>query len=183
MKVFVVGSTNPVKVSAVQEAIADLPAFAGASVVGLSVASGVADQPTSLQETYRGAEHRAREALKAHRGATWAIGLEDGMYPCPVDEDRYLNVCVACVIGPERMNFGASSSFMYPPGVVQRVLREGMNVSQALRAEGLTQDANVGSDVGAIGLLSAGRLVRKDYSMQAALTALLPWFGTLEFGG
>lgn len=175
MKSFVVGSTNPVKVSAVQAIIATLPAFAGASAVGISVPSGVADQPTSLQETYQGAEYRAKEAMKGHPGATWAIGLEDGMYPCPVDPERYLNVCVACVLGAEKKNFGSSSSFMYPKNVVQRVLQDGMDVSQALRAEGLTTDSNVGADIGAIGLLSGGRLVRKDYTQQAVTAALLPW--------
>ncbi len=63
--------------------------------------------------------------------------------------------------------------------VVRRVLEQGMDVSQALRAEGLTDDPKVGADVGAIGLLSRGRLVRKDYTQQAVTAALLPWYSDL----
>lgn len=175
MKLLVVGSTNPVKLSAVEESIADLAIFNGMTVVGISVASGVSEQPTSLLQTYQGAESRATSARQAHPSAAWAVGLEDGMYPCPVQPERYLNICVACVIGPEQTSFGTSSSFPYPEGVVRRVFEEGLDVSQALRAEGLTNSPKVGAEVGAIGLLSRGRLVRKDYTRQAVTAALLPW--------
>lgn len=176
MSVFAVGSTNPVKVGAVSSTLDGLPAFTEVSVVGVSVPSGVREQPLSLEETYRGAEGRARGALEARPEAAWAIGVEDGMYPCPADAARHLNVCVACVLGREgARHFGASSSFMYPVEVARRVLDEGMDVSEALRAEGLTAHPKIGADVGAIGLLSKGRLVREDYTKQAVLAALLPW--------
>lgn len=175
MSVFVVGSKNPVKVGAVQSIVGGLEAFAGFSVVGVAVPSGVSEQPLSLEETYRGAELRAQSALQDRPEATWGLGIEDGMYPCPADPARHLNMCVACVVGPEARQFGASSSFMYPEGVVRRVLQEGMDVSQALRAEGLTEHPKIGAHVGAIGLLSKGRLVREDYTKQAVLAALLPW--------
>lgn len=179
MRVLVVGSTNPVKVGAVQASVEGLAAFKGASVVGLSVPSGVSEQPKTLQDSFQGAQTRAKNAMAAHPGANWGVGLEDGMYPCPVEPGRYLNVCVACVVGPQRVSYGTSSSFPYPPNVVRRVLEEGMDVSQALRAEGLTDNPKVGADVGAIGVLSRGRLVRKDYTQQAVTAALLPWYSDL----
>jgi inosine/xanthosine triphosphatase len=173
--VVAVGSVNPVKVGAVQEVLQSMRGFEEAVLMPAAVASGVSDQPLSLEETFRGAEGRARAAV-AHAGAArLGIGMEDGMYPCPTDPARYLNVCVACAVEGERVHFGCSSAFMYPDAVVRLVLEQGMDVSQALRAAGLTAHPRVGADVGAIGLLSGGRLVRKDYTKQALVAALLPW--------
>ena len=170
-----VGSLNPVKVQAVQEVLQTIARFEDAVLMPLAAASGVSEQPLSLEETFRGAEGRARAALRHAGGAGLALGLEDGMFPCPTDPARYLNVCVACAVEGEHVHFGCSSAFMYPDPVVQFVLQQGMDVSQALKAAGLTAHPKVGADVGAIGLLSGGRLVRKDYTKQALVAALLPW--------
>ena len=176
MKVLAVGSTNAVKVGAVEAVTAGLPALKGVSVVGVSVASGVSEQPLSLDEIYTGAASRAQAALRAHAGASWAVGIEDGLYPAPGAAEGHLNVCVASVIDPDgRQNFGASSSFMVPAPIARHILDEGLDLSQALRAEGLTGHADIGRDVGAVGLLSRGRLVRQDYTKQAVLAALIPW--------
>ncbi|MCA9553805.1 MAG: DUF84 family protein [Myxococcales bacterium] len=173
--VVAVGSVNPVKVAAVQEVLQTMARFTDAVLMPSAAASGVSEQPLSLEETFRGAEGRARAALAHAGGHGLALGLEDGMYPCPTDPERYLNVCVACAVEAERVHFGCSSAFMYPDAVVRLVLEQKMDVSQALKAAGLTAHPKVGADVGAIGLLSKGRLVRKDYTKQALVAALLPW--------
>ena len=64
-----VGSTNEVKVGAVREVSAEYPCIAGAEIVGVEAASGVADQPKTLDETIRGAINRAKAAFEADPGS------------------------------------------------------------------------------------------------------------------
>lgn len=169
-----VGSANPAKVSAVRAVVADLPGFG--EVEGLRVASGVAAQPVGLPEIFEGAEHRARAAWSLSEGGPrFGVGLEDGLYENPVRDGRYLNVCVACAFDGAAVSFGTSPAFPVPVEVTQRIFRDGLDLSEALNAEGLVDDPAVGADAGAIGVLSAGRLVRAEYTRPAVLTALLPW--------
>ncbi|ELY51218.1 DUF84 family protein [Natronococcus jeotgali] len=69
-----VGSTNPVKVDAVERALARYEP----TVAPIAVDSGVSEQPRSVAETVSGAENRARRALEAG-DAEYGIGLEGGV--------------------------------------------------------------------------------------------------------
>jgi non-canonical (house-cleaning) NTP pyrophosphatase len=72
----VLGSTNPAKLRALEEVVARI--LPGAEVVGVDVASGVAEQPRSDVEALRGAEQRGRAAIAA-RPANYGVGLESGV--------------------------------------------------------------------------------------------------------
>ncbi|WP_010195405.1 DUF84 family protein [Bacillus sp. m3-13] len=76
MKV-IVGSKNPAKYGAVQDAMRELEMEA--ETIALEVESGVSKQPMTDQETIEGALHRARAALKEIDDADFAIGLEGGV--------------------------------------------------------------------------------------------------------
>ena len=171
-----VGTTNPAKLAAVRAVTEALDGYG--EVSGVAVTSAVAEQPIGLAEIFAGAEHRAREAwARAEVGDRLGVGLEDGLYENPVRAGAYLNVCAACVFDGARAGFGTSSGFPVPDAVVRRILGEGLDLGQALAAEGLTDDSAVGAGLGAIGVLSRGRLVRAQYTQPAVLTALLPWIG------
>lgn len=60
--IIAVGSTNPAKVGAVEEAWQEFNRTG--TVLSASVPSGVSDQPFSDEETIEGAIHRARRAKK-----------------------------------------------------------------------------------------------------------------------
>ena len=72
-----VGSTNPVKVGAVEEAFTKY--FSELIVAGVPVVSGVAEQPRSEKETMVGARQRAQAALKQNTEAEYGVGLEGGV--------------------------------------------------------------------------------------------------------
>lgn len=72
-----VGSTNPVKLAAVEEEVAGF--LSQVEVVGVEIDSGVKEQPMSDEETRRGAEERARKA-REKVAADVGIGLEGGVY-------------------------------------------------------------------------------------------------------
>ena len=71
-----VGSTNPTKVGAARRIFAEL--FPDLEVIGISVPSGVPDQPVGEEATIQGALNRAKAALAA-TGAEWGVGLEGGV--------------------------------------------------------------------------------------------------------
>ena len=77
MKVMI-GSRNPAKYMAVQQALEGL-GLKGSDTVSIDVDSGVRNQPLTDEETIEGALQRAREALDKSGDAEFAIGLEGGV--------------------------------------------------------------------------------------------------------
>ena len=70
-----VGSANPVKIAAVRDAFE--PCFPGAVVEGIEASSGVPAQPMG-EETFTGAENRARTLLGTMPNATLALSFASG---------------------------------------------------------------------------------------------------------
>ena len=79
MKVLV-GSNNPIKLDAVQEAFS--LHFEDVDVIARPVESNVSDQPIN-NETYIGARNRARKLLELNNsenlGAKFCVGIEGGI--------------------------------------------------------------------------------------------------------
>ena len=72
-----------------------------------------------------------------------------------------------------RDSYGTSSAFEYPEEITDLVKGRGLDISEALGAAGYTNNPAIGSSEGAIGILSEGRLVRKDYTKQALCAAFI----------
>ena len=170
MKRIVVGSENPVKVQAVLESLQEY-GLENVELLEVSVDSGVNDQPQSLEEAYCGSRNRAVEAYQ--KNAFFSIGLEDGIYLVPGTEWTYMNICVCTFYDGDKFHYGTSSSFEYPQEITDLVRGRALNVSEALGAAGYTGNSAIGSSEGAIGILSKGRMVRKDYAKQAIFSALI----------
>ena len=180
MKRIVVGSENPVKVKAVLESLQEY-GLENFELTEVSVDSGVNDQPQSLEETYNGSRNRAIEAYQ--KGAFFSIGLEDGIYLVPGTEWTYMNICVCTLFDGEKFHYGTSSSFEYPQEITDLVRGRALDVSEALGAAGYTGNAEIGSAEGAIGILSKGRMIRKDYARQAVFSALIHLDNFMEIDG
>jgi len=161
-----VGSTNPVKVRAVEEVLRAF--YPEAEVFGVEVSSDVRAQPIGMQETVLGAVNRAREAL---RHGDLGVGIEAGLVEVPFTLTGYMDVQFCAISDGEVVTLGAGSGFEYPPRVVREVLR-GREVGEVM--EELSGIAEIGRKGGAIGFLSHGRLSRKELTKQAVLMAMLP---------
>jgi inosine/xanthosine triphosphatase len=74
----IVASNNPVKVRAAAEAFRKMMPAEAIEVVRVVVPSGVADQPMSDEETFRGALNRARRASALLPG-DFFVGIEGGV--------------------------------------------------------------------------------------------------------
>lgn len=167
-----IGSTNPIKLEAVRAHVEDHPTLRGAELVAVAVDSGVAAQPLDLTTTFEGARRRA-EAARLACGAELGVGLEDGVFAGPAGVDAWFNVCVVCFVDASGPHFGTSSAFALPEPVRARLLERGEDLGQAMRAVGLSRDPALGRGVGAIGVLSGGRLDRRRYTLQALEVASL----------
>ena len=165
-----VGSMNPVKIRAVESALAAHESFYAVKVIGITVLSGVSPQPTSLEETVRGAVNRAE---KAFQNCEYSVGLEDGLFAVPYTPTGFMNVCACAISDGQQVHLGLSSAFSYPPDVLRYVFKEKMEVGQAFHKAGLTTNPALGSAEGAIGVLTKGKLSRKEYTKQAVLMALV----------
>jgi len=164
-----IGSENKVKVEALQECLEEL-LDKSIEITGCDVDSGVNDQPQSFQETFEGAKNRAVEAFG---DCDISFGIEDGIFKIPETDKTYMNVCVCVMYNGKDFHYGCSSAFEYPEEITDLVHTRALNISEALGAVGYTANPEIGSTEGAIGILSEGRLVRKDYSKQAINSTLI----------
>lgn len=166
----IVGSTNDVKVGAVRDLVAEYGFLGAADVRGMNVPSGVADQPMSLEETIRGAMNRAKACFG---GSGLSVGIESGLVLVPHTKTGYMDV-TACVIFDGRAHhLGLSSLFECPKDVTDMIMAGGVNMAEAFHRCGYTSNPRLGSAEGAIGILTKGRVTRKDYTLQALRMAII----------
>jgi inosine/xanthosine triphosphatase len=165
-----VGSKNPVKVDAVKEVVADYDLFRDTEVIGIEVASEVSDQPISLHETIQGAKARAKNAF---HGCEYSFGIESGLITIPDTKTGYMDVTVCAIYDGKQFHLGLSSAFEYPINLTKRVIKDGLEISDAAKELQFTDNPQVGRAEGMIGILTHGRLNRKPYTQQAIITALI----------
>lgn len=167
----IVGTTNKAKIEAVEEILQEYSHLASAEVRGAAVTSDVSDQPLSLEEALQGAMNRARYAFS---DCDYAIGLESGLMAVPFTKNGYMDVTACAIYDGTEFHLGLSSAWEFSDTrAVELMLKEKIDMSQAINKIGLTSDPNIGSEAGAIGILTKGRLNRKEYTKQALRTALI----------
>ncbi|GIL14856.1 MAG: NTPase [Chloroflexota bacterium] len=164
-----IGSTNPTKTRAVENALRVL--YSDLEIVALDVLSGVAAQPIGDPETRRGAANRARAALEL-TNAEWGFGLEGGI----IETEFGVMTNAWCVIMARdgRVSVGGSANMLLPQTIAQRVLRDGRELGEAMDEYANTQDVKRGQ--GAIGILTRGLLNRQDayeYIVKLALARFM----------
>ncbi len=164
-----VGSTNPNKVGAVQDVLATYPMFTGAEIVGVEVESGVAEQPTTLSESVQGATNRAKAAFT---GAYISVGLEAGIMEVPGAGP--MNVQVCAMFDGTTVHHGFSSAYSLPENVSALMRDESKTMGEAVH-ELFAEDsaAHSSKELGLIGVLSGGRVTRRELCRQAVAMAMI----------
>ncbi len=166
----IVASKNPVKIRAAEEGFRRMfpeEMFEFESVV---THSGVADQPFSDSETYRGALNRVRAAATLVPAAHFWIGIEGGIE----ERDGELAALAWVVIRSSdgRQGKGRSATFFLPERLAALV-RSGRELGEA--SDELFDERNVKQGLGTVGLLSGGIIDRTHYYAHAVALALLPF--------
>ena len=172
-----VGSVNPVKIGAVRDAFA--PYFPDVAVDGIDVASGVPAQPVD-DETFAGAENRARALVRMNAerglGAGFCVGLEGGIAQLHARWFAYGVIGIADAEG--RLSFGVSPLFELPPGITDDLLA-GIELGEVM--DRLAGERNTKQRGGAVGVLTGGRITRRELYAQGVAMALIPFLNAALF--
>ena len=164
----VVASKNPVKIEAVR---AGLSAFIAdeMELIGVSVLSGVPDQPMSEVETLKGASNRVMRAMNQFPGYDYYVGLEGGVeqHPAGLMAFAWMVISNGTQIGKAR-----TASFFLPPEVA-RLVHEGMELGDA--DDVVFRKNNSKQQNGAVGLLTNDAVTRQSLYTPAVQMAFIPF--------
>lgn len=168
-KHIVVASTNPVKIEAVRRGFERLFPDERWQISGVSVPSGVRDQPLSRQETYSGAYRRAHGAAEKQPGADFYVGIEGGVE----ETDGGMQVFAWVLIVSNGRVGKAQTGVFYLPEEVAELIRQGLELGDA--DDVVFGGSNTKQKNGSIGLLTDDTLDRTEYYAQTVIMALIPF--------
>ncbi len=167
-----VGTENKAKLEAVRQALTNYSDYSKADIFGCSVASGVSSQPIGLDEIISGAKNRAKlayENIKADLG----IGLESGIFLVPHTKSNYMDTTACTLYDGCKYHLGLSSCFEYPHTLIEKIINENKEVSEAALELGFAQNQEFREGLGMVGILTKGVISRKEYSAQAVHMAFI----------
>ncbi len=165
-----VASRNPVKLKAALSAFQQMFPAQSFIVAGLSVPSGVPDQPMSVRETMAGAENRAQNARAAKPESDFWVGIEGGIEDSPLGMTCFARVHV---LGRDGIMGLGQTAVFYLPQEVAELVRAGLELGHAddkVFGRDNSKQAN-----GAIGLLTDDLVDREAYYTHAVIMALVPF--------
>lgn len=165
-----IGSKNQVKIDALKEILQDYPHLKDAEIILTEALSEVNDQPKSLEATVSGATNRAKNAFK---DCNYSFGIESGLMAVPNTKTGYMDVCVCAIFDGKEYHLGLSSAWEAPREVINYILNDGLDMDEAAYKAGITKNRKVGSAEGLVGIMTKGRLMRKEYTKEAIRMALI----------
>lgn len=171
VKKVIVASLNPAKINAVESAFRAAFAEQEFEFIGTSVASGVADQPMSNDETYQGALNRVTNAKSSTPSGDFYVGLEAGI-------ENGVTFAWMVIESERQRGQSRSASLMLPP-VVQEKLTQANELGDVMDEVFATD--NIKQKGGAIGLLTNNLLTRSSVYHQALILALIPFTNPEHF--
>lgn len=167
----VVASTNPVKLNASLVGFQQMFPHQTWEVEGLSIPSGVRDQPLSDTETLQGASNRAHGARKAQPTADYYVGIEGGVESL---SDGSMSVAAWVVVLNHEGRQGKSKTGTYfLPCEVSRLILNGLELGEA--DDRVFGGENTKQKNGSVGLLTGDVLDRQTYYVSAVIMALIPF--------
>lgn len=175
MQLFV-GSTNPVKVNAVRQAIGDQ--WSDVPVQGFSVASDVSEQPYGDEETEQGAVNRAYAALERGREElsedeeALGIGLEGGVIER--GEQLWSTVWVAVTDGSDEVFLANGARFPLHP-LIGEPIKQGREMGPLM--EELVQEDDIRKKQGMIGIITKNFVTRTEEYVGITKMAIGQWYG------
>ncbi|KAH7129053.1 inosine triphosphate pyrophosphatase-like protein [Dactylonectria macrodidyma] len=172
-KTIVVSSKNPVKIKAALEGFTQLLP-AEYDISGVSVPSGVPEQPFSGQETLLGAMNRVANVREAVPDADYWVGIEGG-----VEEEAdgsILNFAWIVVRGRDGRTGKARTASYALPEETAELLRKGMELGHA--DDAVFGRVNSKQSSGSVGLLTDDVVDRAGFYTPAVVLALIPFKNT-----
>jgi inosine/xanthosine triphosphatase len=138
-------------------------------VTGISVPSGVDDQPITDRETLTGAINRVDNAVKQNPDADYYVGIEGGVEE--IDE-QMSTFAWAVVSTKTKIGKGKSVAFFLPPRAAQ-LIKNGMELGDVMDVIFKKKHSKLKN--GAIGLLTGNVIDRTELYVSAVIVALIPF--------
>lgn len=163
-----VASQNPVKINAVKDGLSVL-LNDELDLRGVSVESGVSDQPMTDEETFRGASNRVMNARMRFPGYDFYVGVEGG-----VENSVSGLMAFAWIVidNGEKYGKARTAGFFLPPKIAQLV-HEGYELGDA--DDIVFSKQNSKQQNGAVGLLTRDTITRKTLYLPAVQMAFIPF--------
>jgi inosine/xanthosine triphosphatase len=128
----------------------------------------VSEQPRSDQVTFIGAENRAKNARLQYPEADYWVGIEGGVEEL---DERLMAFAWVVIVTPNEKVVAKSGSFQLPPRVAE-LIREGKELGEVDDLVFGVKNSKI--SLGAIGILTEGKITRAEYYAHAVSLALIP---------
>lgn len=162
-----VGSINPVKINATEQAFKKVWPIREWQVVGVEVSSGVSYQPMSDEEAIRGAKNRARSALKK-LNADFGVGLEGGLQQF---QGKWFDTGWIVIINKNgREGIGTTIRMLNSPKIIKMV-KKGIELGHVDDIVFKTKNSKHGD--GHFGLMTKNTLTRTSAYRDGVISALV----------
>ena len=168
-KKVIVASINPVKINAVKLGFQKMFSKEDFEFEGISVASGVRDQPMSDSETLQGAINRVRNTKVKLPMSDYWVGIEGGID----EQEEEMEAFAWIVVQSAQMNGKARTGAFYLPKEVVKLIKAGKELGEA--DDIVFGDQNSKQKGGAVGLLTDNVLSRTSLYEEAVILALIPF--------
>lgn len=149
-----VGSLNPIKITAAEQAFHKVWPTKIWQVTGFLVASGVRAQPLSASESITGALNRALQALKKGQ-ASYGVGLEGGLEL--IGDHWFACGWMVVVDRFNRQGIGSTVRLVVPPPIVAQI-QQGQELGEVVDQIFHTHNAKHGD--GYFGLMTNNQVTR-----------------------
>lgn len=169
----IVASKNPVKIATAEQAFAVMFPGEKCTFEGISVPSGVSDQPMTSEETRTGALNRAKAAREVHPDADYFVGLEGVLEV--IDEIMYAFSWNAIINSAGRESATRSATYELP-NVITEKIHAGIELGHA--ANELYKRTDVKHTSGMVGILTNNIIGRTELYVQPTILALIPFVHT-----
>lgn len=164
-----VASKNTVKLESVRRGFERMFPGETCEVAGISVPSGVSDQPMGDEETQRGAQNRLQAIKTSVPEADLWVAIEGG---CAEGIDGLETFAWIFVETREGQKGKARTAAFYLPQVVAELVRSGVELGLADDRVFGRQDSK--QQNGSVGLLTGDVIDRTEYYAHAVILALIP---------
>jgi inosine/xanthosine triphosphatase len=173
----IVGSTNPVKIRAVEVGFTQLFGDLSFELSSVNAASEVSEQPMGSEETLTGATNRALNAQRLTPDADFWVGIEGGNIRHGAQDMEVMAWVV--VVSKTHRSKARTAGFFLPPPLIA-LIEQGYELGKADDIVFGTQNSK--QNLGSVGLLTDGAIDRLQLYVPAVVFAFLPFFKTALYG-
>ncbi len=169
MKKVIIASKNPVKIEATRMAFKRSFPEGNFEFKGVSVSSGVPEQPKGDKEVILGAKNRADNAMKSYSEADYWVGIEGGVE----ETEEGMGSFSWVVVKSKKQTGRAKGNVFFLPKKVIELIKKGKELGEA--DDIVFDDDNSKQKNGSVGILTNDIIDRTDYYYVALVLALIPF--------